>query len=130
MEEMQAQMLAEEERARGKRALVLVVFVAIVSIMSILLALYKNDPRGVYIYAYEMTADGERESGKTIEYHLKSDGNAVYVSGAGVKMNGSWKKDGNKIILTFQGEKTVFHRSGNKLTEKLEDGGRVVYIKD
>lgn len=127
----------EEERTHAKSALILTVAAVIIIILSLLLTLDKADPRGVYICTYEITADGERESsGKNIEYHLKKNGIATYVSDvdAGglqkIQLNGSWKKDGSKIILTFAGEETVFYRSGSKLIEKLADGSRVVYIKD
>ena len=127
---------SEEERAHAKSALILTAFVALITVISILLAIYKADPSGVYVYAYTVSANGERENGRNVELHLKKGGIVTYVSavstsdGTNVRMNGSWKKDGNKIILIFQGEKTVFYRSGNKLIEKFEDGSKNVYIKD
>lgn len=130
------QTLTDEERAHSRQALLLLCLCAAVILLSVILAIGKADPRGVYVCAYEITADGDRESGRNAELHLKSGGVATYVSRVGadadadIKMNGSWERDGSKIILIFQGEKAVFHRSGNKLIEKLENGGQVVYIKD
>ena len=126
----------QEERTHAIGALLLTLCAVAIAVASIALAFHKADPRGVYVCAYEISASGDRESGKSIEFHLKKDGVATYVSGISasdgqsVQLNGSWKRDGNKIILTFGGEQTVFYRSGKKLIEKLEDGGQIVYIKD
>ena len=134
--EHQAPSFTAEERTHAKNALLLVILAAIIILLSILLAFHKADPRGVYICAYEITADGERESGRNTEFHLKKGGVATYVSavsdgeGQSLQMNGTWERDGQKIILTFGGESTVFYRSGNKLIEKLEDGSQLVYIKE
>ena len=127
--------LTDEERLKNSRSLLLLCLSLLLILASVFLAFQKADPRGVYVFAYEISADGDRESGRNAELHLKSNGVATYVSqlnteGGKIQANGSWKKDGNRITLIFQGEQTVFYRSGRKLIEKLENGGKIVYIKE
>ena len=127
-----------EKGIQNRQALLLLCLCAAVILLSLFLTIGKADPRGVYISAYEITADGERESTRSYELHLKSNGIATYVKGVNVgsdtnldiEDDGRWEWKNGKICLTFGGETTILHRSGNKLIEKLEDGRRIVLIKE
>ncbi len=117
------------EIAHGKRALLLLALSAISALLSILLLFHTLNPEGVYVYAYDVTASGEKESGKSSQYHLKDDGIAVYQSG-GTTANGTWYKDGSQIVITIYSEKAIFTRRGDKLIEYHEGGGKTVYVRD
>lgn len=125
----QASPQTQSEIAHGKRALLLLALSALSALLSILLLFHTLNPEGVYVYAYDVTASGERENGKSSEYHLKDDGIAVYQSGS-TTAEGTWHKDGLKIIINIYGERATFTRRGDKLIEYHEGGGKTVYVRE
>ena len=59
---------------------------------------------------------------------LKSDGSAVMTSMGG-SSNGTWKQDGSKVSVTFEGDTQEFKLSGNELSGTDSDGTEYVFEK-
>lgn len=65
-------------------------------------------------------------------FEIKSDGKLVAVAsfmGDSTEVEGTWKADGDKYVLTIDGEGQTAKIDGNSLVVEI-DGGKMVFTKD
>ena len=59
---------------------------------------------------------------------LNEDGTAKVVEGGEYEMDGTWKEEDGKVIITMQGVDQTFEKSGSKLIME-NDGAKIVLKK-
>ena len=71
------------------------------------------------------------DAGLTEDYFvvtLNEDGTAKVVEGGEYEMDGTWKEEDGKVIITMQGVDQTFEKSGSKLIME-NDGAKIVLKK-